>query len=1090
MILFRNHFRIAAFVLLGLIVPLGLMAQGSSVSGTVTDNAGIPIPGAAVMEKGTKNGVVTDVDGVFSLTSGRADAVLTVSCIGYATLDIPVNGASTLNIVMEEDALSLNESVVTAYGQVVSKDKLTAAVSKVSGEEIAKGSHGNAIQTLSGNVTGVRIASTSGQPGTSPDVVIRGGAALNGTGSPLYVVDGVQKPDLSDINANDIESIEILKDAAATALYGARANAGVILVTTRQGHEGKTEIHFKANTGVSFLRNTNSFLEADDYLYYLRLAAYRSGNIAALSAAGPYGTGNILEADGNESVEGVYSTMFLTDENSYLLGQGYKSMTDPVTGKTIIYQEFKSSDASVRKSAITMDYNISASGGNSKGKYYAGLGYYNEQGFPVVSGYDRISFASNGSYKITRWLESKAGFSFSKSNSKAVGDYIGGGEKNFFGIMYSAPPTMRHYNPNGEEIICTTNWENGNWDAAQDSFYRRNTRFRFTINAGLNFQFTKHLYLKINGSWYIDLHEVEKANHSYMTKPGTWNKDRGVTLNYTRRVDQTYNAIAGYENSWKGHNLQVIAGYEFYDRYEYGMSSYAQGGDSDDFISISYFDKTASANIAKINLGSTHVRERSMSVFGNAMYDYEGRYLFSFSARYDGYSKLVNNKWGFFPGVSAAWNIHREPFMKPYSSWLNALKLRIGFGQNGNVNILAGAYDLQGNYGKTGNYAGTYGILINKLSYPDLRWEKTTSTDIAVEFAFLNRIKGSIGFYNKVTSDLLAQVPFPSSSGVANQYTNNGTVRNRGLEMELDFKIFKSTDWDIRAGVNATYMRSRIISLPDNGNENNRQGGQQVYDPNTGALTWVGGYQEGQEYGVAYAWKMVDIVRSEEDLQKYGWYKDIVPTGGTIYGPAIWETLTEDERLSGQLLQPGDAIFYDVNGDQVIDDYDKIKMGNTIPRWVGGFHFNISWRGLSLYSRFDYAGGYVSLDSRRRWYMGLLQGTFNTIKESKDTWSESRPQAKYPILMYADNNYRENYRVSDIFYENSSYVCARDITLSYDFPKKWIKVIKLQNLNLSVTGQNLFYITKTKIYCPEYGANQDGGYGIPRSVLFSIKATF
>ena len=1071
------------------LIPYKASAQGL-VSGSVTGSGGEPLVGAAVMEKGASNGVITDLDGKFSIRVSRKDAVIVVSCLSYMTKEISTQGKTHFDIVLEDDALSLSEAVVTGYGQVVSKDKLTAAISKVGADDIARGSHGNAIQSLAGNVTGVRISTTSGQPGTSPDIVIRGGAALDGTGTPLYVVDGVQKSDLADINANDIESIEILKDAAATALYGAKANAGVILVTTRQGRDGKAEIQFRANTGVSRLRNTNTFLEADDYLYYLRLASYRSGNISALSAAGPYGTGNLLEADGNASVEGVYSTMFLTDENAYLLKQGYKSMVDPITGKTIIYEEFKSTDVSVRDVAVTRDYNISAAGGNGRGKYYAGLGYYNEQGFPVISGYDRISFTANSSYKITDWLESKSGLNFSKADSRAVGDYIGGGEKNFFGIMYSAPPTMRHYNPSGEEIICTTNWENGNWAAAQDSFYRRHTNYRFTLNTGLNFKFGSHLTAKLNASWYINLTEVEKANHTYITKPGTYDTNRNASASYARRLDQTYTAMMAYENSWGGHNLNVIGGFEYYDKYNFSFNVTGQGSDTDDFISLSYFDKTKSANIAKINMGSSHVEERSMSFFGNAMYDYEGKYLFSFSARYDGYSKLVNNKWGFFPGVSAAWNIHKEDFMRQYDHWLTGLKLRVGYGQNGNVNILSGAYDLQGNYGKTGNYAGSYGILVNKLSYPDLRWEKTTSTDVALEIALWNRMKASVGVYNKLTSDLLAEVPFPSSSGVANQYTNNGSVRNRGLELELSGTIYKNKDWKINAGVNATYMRSKIISLPDNGNENNRQGGSQVYDPVTGKLIWVGGYQEGQEYGVAYGWKMVDIVRSNEDLLKYAWYKDTVPAGGTIYGPGIWDTLTAEEQAVGQLLQPGDAIFYDVNGDQVIDSYDKVKMGNTIPHWVGGFNFNVRWKSLSLYTKFDYAAGYVALDSRRRWYMALIQGTFNTVKESKDTWSEQRPNAKYPILMYADNKFRDNYRVSDLFYGDSSYICARDITLSYDLPSKWASAVKLKALNLSVTGQNLFYITKTKKYCPEYGTNQDGGYGIPRTLLFGVKATF
>lgn len=1074
-----------------LCIPLILTAQGKKeVYGSVSDSYGAPIPGVTVYERGTSNGTVTDASGTYSISLKGEKSVLVFSSLSYVTVEVDCAGKSVVDVKMKDDVLSLNEVVVTGYGQTVSKDKLTAAISKVTEDEIGRGAHSNALSSLSGTVTGVRISTTSGQPGTSPSIIIRGGAALNGTGTPLYIIDGVQKPNLSDINNNDIESIEILKDAAATALYGAKANAGVVLVTTKQGHEGKAEISFKANVGMNWLRNTSDFLDGADYLYYLRLAAYRSGNIASLSAPGPYGTGNVYEADGNESAEGVYSTMFLTDENSFLLGQGYKSMTDPITGKTIIYNEFSSKDVSVRDMAVTQDYNISASGGNNKGRYYASIGYYDEKGFPVVSSYSRISLMGKASYKLTDWLESKTSVNFSKSGDSKVSDYISGGEKNFFGIMYSAPPTMRQYNLDGDPIYCTTNWENGNWAEAMDFFYRRHDNYRLTVTEGLDFNLTKHLSLKLNGMWYMNITETEKANKKYISKPGIWNSDRGVTDSYSRRLDQTYNALLGYENSWNDHNLNVIVGFEFWDKNTYGFSAYGQGADSDDFISLGYFDKTQQNNITKISMNSTHTRERSMSFFGNIMYDWKGKYLLSFSARYDGYSKLVNNKWGFFPGVSAAWNIHKENFMHGSADWLSSLKLRVGFGQNGNVNILAGAYDLQGNYGKTGNYNGEYGILINKLAYPDLRWEKTTSTDIALEAVFWNRLSISAGFYNKLTSDLLASVPFPSSSGVGSQYTNNGSVRNRGVELEAQATLFKDRNWNIKMGVNATYMRSKIISLPDNGNENNRQGGSQVYDPETGELIWVGGYQEGQEYGVAYGFKMMDIVSSNEDLAKYAWYKDTTPSSGTIYGPGIWETLTKDEQSKGQLLQPGDAVFFDVNKDGTVDKYDLVYMGNTVPRWVGGINLSIEWKGLSLYAKFDYAGDYVAFNSRKKWYMGLAQGTFNTIKESKDTWSEQRPDAKYPILMYADGKYRNNYRASDIFYEDSSYLCARDISLSYTLPQKWCKSMKMKSLTFSVSGQNLFYVTKSTLYSPEYGAEETGGYGIPRTLLFGIKATF
>ncbi len=1070
-----------------LIIAFNLSAFGQiQIKGKIVGDQGAPVSGATVTEQGTAIGVSSSNTGEYSITVKNEVSVLSFSSLGYATQNIVVGAQRTINVTLREDAIRLNDLVVTGYGQTVSKDKLTAAISKVSGEVLESGVRSNVLSALSGSVTGVRVTTNSGQPGQSPNIVIRGGAALDGSGTPLYVIDGVQRDNMDDINSNDIESIEVLKDAAATALYGARANTGVVLVTTKKGRAGKAEITFKANYGINYLRNTNDFLAADDYLYYLRIASYRSGNIAALSAAGPFGTGNDYYADGNKSTTGQYSPMFLGADNNFLLGQGWKTMTDPITGKEIIYSEFCASQGSVRDVASTQDYNVSITGGNEKGQYYASLGYYDEKGFPIMSYYNRLSFNTNGSYKVTPWLTSNSGIIFSTSESDKVLNYRSAGEAEFFGIMFSSPPTLRERNLNGDLIACTTNYQNGNWEATLPQLYRRNTNYKFSLNQGLKLDITKHLNLKVNGMWYFNLNEKESFNKAFTSTATTTDTNRATSAGYDRMLAQTYNAILGYNNSWCGHTVSAIAGAEFYDRYRFALAASGKGADSDDFINLQYSTISA-ANTA---MTTTHTRERILSFFSNVAYDYNSKYLLSFSARYDGYSKLINNRWGMFPGVSAAWNIHREKFMEgALGGNLTSLKIRAGYGQNGNVNIVAGPYDLQGDYGRTANYNGEYGILINKLPYPDLRWEKTTSTDIAVEASYKSKYRLMVGAFNKLTSDLLATVPFPSSSGVANQYTNNGSVRSRGLEIEADVVLLRSKDWNVKLGANATYVRSKIMTLPSNGNLNNRQGGSQVYDPVSGELIWVGGYQQGQEYGVSYAFQMVDIVRTEADLERFAWYVDKFPTK-SIYGPAAWNTLTAEQQATGQKLGLGDAIFYDVNGDGVIDAYDKIKMGNTVPRWMGGVNLSADWKGLSLFTRFDFAAGYTMQNSRKQYYMACNQGTFNTLTEIKDSWLPENPNAKYPVFMYADGSNRANYRTSNIYYDDASYFCAREITLSYTIPQKWAQAVKMQRMTLSVTGQNLFYLTNSTLFNPEYGSDAQGGYPAPRTIFFGIKATF
>ncbi len=598
--------------------------------------------------------------------------------------------------------------------------------------------------------------------------------------------------------------------------------------------------------------------------------------------------------------------------------------------------------------------------------------------------------------------------------------------------------------------------------------------------------------MKLNAIWYINLYENEYFNKKYLNTPGKFIETRIASAAYRRNLNQNYNAILGYNTHFGKNNISAVGGFEYIDNFSYSMNASGRGATSDDFINLQYTTALVPEGQTSTtrDMSTYHTQERIVSGFINASYDYEARYLLSFSGRYDGYSKLIDNKWGFFPGVSAGWNIYKEQFMADYLNVISYLKIRAGYGQNGNVNLVAGPYDLQGNYGNTPDYNGSYGILINNLPYPGLRWEKTTSTDIAIDAGIYNNMRLSVGFFNKKTSDLLASVPLPTSSGVGNMLTNNGSVRTRGLELELQYNLIDTKNITWKIGGNATYLRSMILSLPDNGNENNRQGGIQVYDPKTGDLIWVGGYQEGQEYGHMYSYQAMHIILDNDDLQNYADYIDKVPPKA-IYGPNAYSQLTDDQKKNAQMLAPGDMIWKDVNGDNMIDAYDQVKQGNAVPKWIGGINTSFKYNGLELYARFDYAAGYIAYNGRKTWYMGMSQGTFNTIDAVWDSWTEDNPDSKYPIYQYADQNYKRNYtRGSSQFYQNSSYLCAREITLSYSFPKALINSVLLQDLTLSLTGQNLFYLTSNDMYTPEYGANINSGYPAPRSVLFGLKAIF
>lgn len=413
--------------------------QKKMCSGVVKDAMGETVIGASIIVKGTTNGCITDVDGKFALSGVNVGDVLQVSFVGYSTQEVKWNG-KPLEIVMQDDTQVLDVVLVTAYGGRQLRSKVTNSIAKVEEEVFSTGIHTNPAQALSGAVSGLRVQQTSGNPGDVPTMVLRGGTNLDGTGSPLVVVDGQVREDLGDINPEDVESMEIMKDAGATAIYGARANNGVILVTTKRGKEGHSEINFKAKLGLNYFRDTWNFLNGGDYLYYQRLAWQRAGQIYQFSdgswlgtaslenlkGAQPYGTGNIYFnsdgtiADGNKVSNANWSPMIYTDEYAFLLDKGWKTMIDPVYGDKIIYKEFDLRDTNIKNCAISQDYNLSISGGNAKGNYYASFGYNDSKGNAVGNYYKRFSFMLNADYKVREWLTSLSTFSFVDSKNYGV----------------------------------------------------------------------------------------------------------------------------------------------------------------------------------------------------------------------------------------------------------------------------------------------------------------------------------------------------------------------------------------------------------------------------------------------------------------------------------------------------------------------------------------------------------------------------------------------------------------------------------------------------------------------------------------------
>ena len=1090
------------FIVLLMFISGQISAQ-KAITGRVTESAtGNPLPGVTVVIKGTTIGTLADMDGKYQLNVD-ADGILVFSYVGMETQELNVGERTTINVVMNTVVETLDEVVVTGYGGTRVRSKLTNSISSVEKEILKTGVHANPAQALSGAVSGLKVTNFSGNPRAEPTIILRGGTDFNGTGSPLVIIDG-QVGNMDDINPNDIKSIEVLKDAGATALYGARANNGVILITTKSGDV--TEISLNVKYGFDYLNNQYEFFGAEEYLYWIRTGIYNASrmyqatdgnwqgynNATSLSTAQPFGTGNryfdsdgVTPLDGQKNSLAYWSPMFYTPDLAFLLNEGWKKMTDPVTGKEIIYTEFDRKKAGFNDPAVTQDYNVSFSGGNDRGKYYAGLGSYDAEGLPVKTWYKRLNFTLNGEYMIRKWLTSKSNFLF--TDAKWF-DSPTSSEGNYFGRVLSAPPTLREFNINGEYL------PGGNPLYDIPKLIRESNSNKFHLGQSFKISFLNNLSLELSGKWLYDREYFERFDKDRLTGPGRMSTSRYSEARYTKTLSNTYNAILNYSLTKNQHSADALLGYEFYDSQYTYLSASGKGAPTDDFRAL---ELTTTEEGARV-INSNHSQERIRSYFGRINYDYNEKYLMSITFRRDGYSRLLgDNRWGFFPGVSAGWIINKERFMERYRNIISFLKLRSSYGLNGNVSGI-GTYELQGSYVNI-LYNGSVGYQVGSIPNPGLKWERSKTAEFGIDISFFeNKINSNFTYYNRLTLDKYANIPLPVSSGINSIRSNNGKFRNKGVEIELSFKALRKPNlsWDI-AG-NISYNKNIVVKLPDNGLERNRQGAFQVYDEKNGELIWVDGYQEGQTPGDLYVYEALGIYKDWDEVKALA--NNLVDKGigsygsnnRPLYGPQAWADLG-DNKGNGLPIKPGDVIWRDVNGDGLIDAFDKVKVGNTQPKWFGGLTSTLAYKGFQLYARMDYSFGFKQLDWQRPWFMGFAQGTFNTLVETRDTWTADNPNAQYPEYRWADQLGSRNVtRPTSMFVYDGSYLAFRELSLSYSLPKPILENMAINEVTFSITGQNIGYFTASKMNRPEiYGSDYlESGYSMPRKLILGLNVKF
>ena len=1078
-------------VLLSWLFAVGLYAQNITIKGNVTDNVfKEPVIGATIVIQGTSNGTVTDYDGNYTLSDVPENAKLEFSYVGMKTQVVNVAGKTTINVVMVEDVELLEEVVVTGYGGKQLRSKVTNSIAKVAEETLTVGVYSNPAQALSGAVSGLRVVQSSGNPGAAPAIILRGGTNLDGSGSPLIMVDGQLRSSLSDINPEDIESMEVLKDAGATALYGARASNGVVLVTTKSGKSGQRSINFKAKLGLNYVNNPYTFLGTEDYITHMRTAYDKTpwAPKANLNAAQPMGTGNVYGPN-------MLWNLMAYDKNSQthadLLGKGWKLMDDPLnSANKLMYRDTDIAKYSFVDPAITQDYNVNMSGGNENGTYYAGLGYNHSEGLPITSFYERFSFVLNGSYKVTDWLKTISNFNYNRANWNSMPP-TQTSEANYFGRIQSLPPTARFEDEDGN-MLLGNNAGDGNQSYQAHKFLRDNQTDKFTMIQSAEVTLHKSLMLRGSAQWYYDEGFYESFNRDFESSPGNWNRTRSSSAEFARNLSQTYNATLNYNKVFPGqHSLDALLGTEFFDQETKGFNASGSGAPTDDFHDLGLTDPGEN----KRSIDSWHSKYRILSYFGRVNYDYKDKYLASAVFRQDGYSSLLgDNRWGFFPGLSLGWLFGSEDFVKDNIPAMSFGKLRTSFGLNGNASGI-GAYTLQGSYNPQ-KYNGRTGFLIGTLPNPSLRWEKTRTFEVGADVSFFeNKLNTNITYYNRLTMDKYAAFALPSTTGFSSITNNNGEFRNQGVELEVSGKILQRKDfsWDMKG--NISYNKNTIVSLPHNGLERNRQGGIEIYTGKGDEKIFVGGYQEGQEPGLLVGYKFQGIYKSVDEIPGNLVVKTGNDQGKYQYGPDAYNALTEAQKGNAILIEPGDAKWKDINGDGIIDNFDRVVIGNTTPRWTGGFNTTFNYKQFMLYGRFDFGLGFWTYDQARPWFLGNMQGTYNTTTDVFDTWTPENLNAKFPRYVWADQLGTGNLnRTSTLFAHRGDYLAFRELSLAYTLPSSIAEKLHMQNMNVSVTGQNLGYLKTAPVPNPErsYGGGvaHGTGYGLPRTVLFGVNLTF
>ncbi|WP_293904397.1 SusC/RagA family TonB-linked outer membrane protein [Sphingobacterium sp. UBA5670] len=1075
-------------------------AQDHAVRGKITDaKTGELLGNVTIKVKGSNQSLQSSTDGTFSIST-NPNTILVITSTGYRPYEVKVGQLNQLDIKLESKVEQMDEVVVVGYG-TQNRRSVTGSIAKVDKTVLQNTPRSNVATALQGTVPGLQVVNKSGTPGAAPMLKLRGGASIKSSSPPLVVIDGVIR-EMNDVSSDNIESIELLKDASVTAIYGARANNGVVLITTKTGKSGVSNISYKFTAGFNQRREGYRYMNAGDYIYYTRLGYLNAGKTIE-TANGSRGLG-LLTDNANLS---SFDIRRYTSDLEPLLAKGWQLVDDPYGGQ-IIYKDHSGEVEDILfRNTYTKDHYVNVSGGNDRGKYFAAFDAYNENGIIVGSNYKRYTADLNGSYKLKPNLEVVTSVNLSTASQYGVG----GSEVSALYRNLAIWPT---FNPWVDEAKTRPNPGNGINDGNPlywlSRMERNNETNRIVVNGSLKWDIIPGLYFKVSGNAYMKevLNEFfQKSTQTYanvFSNPETiGSTSRDAYRNIGRDFQTQFNGILNYTKTFgEKHNLNAMLGAEYFNTKTDYMQVYGKNAPTDDIPTVN-----ASTVFVAGNNTSSKSEYRIISSMGRLAYDYDGKYLLNAVYRLDGVSSLADgHRWGFFPGLSAGWNVHQEVFFKntKLAEYISTLKPRLSYGENGNINGL-GRYEVQGTYSLQTNYNGTAGYLNTQPVNGNLVWETSKTTGIGLDLGLWHdRVTLLFDYYNRKTKNLLTDLTLPSYIGFSSINTNLGTLQNKGLEFGLQTRVLSNPDGiNLNIGANAAFVKNKILELPNNGNENNRQGGLQVFDPVSGQIKWVGGYQEGQSLGDIYAFKQVSIFKDDAEVMAVAGNRTDNIAG--ITGPNL--PVGKNGRIT-----PGDVNWLDVDGNDMIDSRDQVYIGNINPKWTGGFTTNLSYKNLSLFSNWEFALGHKIYNDLVARTLGNYQGTFNYIDLQKQAWSPTNTITDIPKVYFADQvggskqNYTRGNNANAVlnsnnsrFYEKGDYLALRELTLSYDMPKSLLEKSRVfSHARIYFTGSNLFYITKFSGPSPEPPVDVNnlvtgiylGTYPTPRSYVLGVQLSF